>query len=125
MHDQIDALLARLAQLHDARLLCQQQYEEMRQCAIPPEVQAALTALSEACQPQINELTQAIEGVQAELKAAVLTYGHSVKGYGYHAVFSAGRVSWADDFLQGYAAVHPEILQARIEGKASVSIRKA
>ena len=63
--------------------------------------------------------------LEAQIKAAVLEYGRSVKGAGMQAVYMAGRVSWDDKFLQGYAATHEEILPARMEGKPSVSLRKS
>ena len=119
----IHALLARLTQLHDHRTLCEQQYAAAKQLAIPPEVQAALQAVDEACLPQLTELAEAIRQAEDDVKAAVLRAGHSVKTEAYHVIVSKGRISWSDDFLQGFAAAHPEILQGRIEREPTVSLR--
>ncbi len=81
-----------------------------------------------ACEaPYIDTLSQqgdAIERVEADVRAAVLEHGASVKGQALHAVFLAGRATWNDASLQGYATVHPELLAFRSLGKPSVSLRK-
>lgn len=121
----IEGLLIRLGQLEDHLALCMRQREEARVMAIPPEVAAAFDTIDAAMLPQIQELGQAVQQAKEEIRRAVLGLGASVKAYGYQAVYTRGRISWDDAWLQGYAASHDEILQARIEGQPSVSIRKA
>lgn len=65
-----------------------------------------------------------IAALTAEIKANVAVEGHSVKGQFFHAVYSAGRVSWDTARLEGMMALIPEIKQARKTGDPSVSIRK-
>jgi len=64
----------------------------------------------------INAKVEAVKNHVKELK-------ESVKGASLHAVYSKGRVSWNDDALKGFAAVHPEILPFRKEGEPSVAIK--
>ena len=89
-----------------------------------PSNALAPTSGAATFQPQLDGLAVELDQLTQRVKEAVLAHGASVKGTGLHAVYSPGRVSWDEKFLQGYAATHEEILQARIEGKASVSLRK-
>ena len=66
-----------------------------------------------------------VSELQEQIKAEILSRGTSVKGAYLHAVFMKGRVSWDSKMLEGFALAHPVILQAKAEGKPSVTIRKA
>ncbi len=67
-------------------------------------------------QSGIDAKTEAVKSHVKELK-------ESVKGASLHAVFCKGRISWDDKCLQGFAIVHPAILEFRKEGEPSVAIR--
>jgi hypothetical protein len=125
MTDEIERLLAHLSQLSDALRLCEQQYADARQMAIPPDVQARLRAIDDACVSQIEHTRAGIAAIHEQLKAAVVAYGRSVKGYGWQVIYNAGRVRWDDAWLQGYAATHDDILQARIESEPYTTIRRS
>lgn len=71
-----------------------------------------------------GDVAQASE-LQEQIKAEILSRGMSVKGQYLHAVYAKGRVSWDSKMLEGFALAHPVILQAKSEGKPSVTIRKA
>lgn len=117
-------LLARYAEKH--RLLTQERdaYEEDLAFLLLP-VAGELAEL-EANHGEVTERWQAeLDALADQIKAAALVEGRSVKAHGWHAVISAGRASWDDVWLQGYAATHDEILQARRVGQPSVSIREA
>jgi hypothetical protein len=116
--------LATLADLQGRLAAVAGEHAARRLQALPPPVRQRLCALDAAYAPEIAALELAIKAQTTEVKAAVLAHGHSVQGHGLHAVFMAGRVSWDDHALQGYAVVHPEILPFRTQGALSVSIRQ-
>jgi glycine cleavage system pyridoxal-binding protein P len=120
----LESCFAHLASLQKHLRLCEEQYQAARTLAMPPEVQQALDAVDAACLPQLGELQAALSQAEAQLKVAVLATGHSAKGAGYHAVYTPGKIRWDDAFLQGYAAVHDEILQGRLEGEPYVTLRR-
>lgn len=81
-----------------------------------PEI-AALTA-------EIEALTGAAGECETFVRTHVLTAEKTAKGRHLMAVFSQGRASWDGKKLDGFAAVHPEILQFKSYGSPTVSIRK-
>ena len=123
--DHITVMLGALSQLQQQHAALQAQCEATKEAAIHADVRAVLAAIEGEYQPQFDGMLVEIGQLEAQIKAAVLEYGRSVKGAGMQAVYMAGRVSWDDKFLQGYAATHEEILQARLEGKPSGSLRKS
>lgn len=66
----------------------------------------------------------AVNALQEEVKAATIAYGGTVKAQHYMAVFTQPKPAWDNGKLEGYALVHPEILQCRTEKPPYVSIRK-
>jgi hypothetical protein len=117
-------LLNTLAELQRERDARTQEHVAARDALIPEDICRALAELDAQHAAHMASFTLQIEGIEAEVKRETLRLGVSVKGTQLHAVYTTGRVNWDDAFLQGYAAVHPEILQARKEGQPSVSIRK-
>lgn len=96
-----------------------------KEAAIPPHIRQALVELDVMYHGKLTMCQAEMTHLEAAIKASVLVLGTSVKGTRLHAVYTQGRVSWDNAFLQGYAAVHEEILQGRKEGQASVSLRQA
>ena len=66
----------------------------------------------------------AVNALQEEVKAATIAHGGTVKSQHYMAVFTQPKPAWDNGKLEGYALVHPEILQCRTEKPPYVSIRK-
>lgn len=94
--------------------------------AANPAVAKADEALKAAQAPfaeRVEDAAASVKEAEAALKSAVLDYGVSYKGYGFYAVFTAGKVSWNADKLEGMAATHPAILTAKSIGAAGVAIR--
>ena len=120
----IQELLIQLAEVRTAQANCEHQHRKDRHVAVPPEVRVALEAVDAAYLPQMQALALAGSELEKQIKNAVATYGYTVKAGGYQAVWNKGRVTWQDDFLQGYATTHEEVLQARVESEPSVSIRR-
>ena len=124
MYDQITSMLNTLAQLQETANQISGAYMLARDALISESIRAALGELAREYDSTTAAINAEVTLLTSEVKAAVEAVGYSVKGQKLHAVYTAGRVSWDDRFLQGYAATHEEILQARKEGSPSVSIRK-
>lgn len=92
---------------------------------LTPEIKEQLAEIDAEFDPRIDELNQSKAILEAQIKAQVLEAGRTIKGSLHSFTFSRPRVSWDTRGLDGYAAAHPEILQFRKEGSASVSVRKA
>ena len=117
-------LLALYAKLQRALTQERDAYEADRQALLAPLAEEL--AELETNHREVADRWQAeLAGMVDQIKAAALVEGRSIKAHGWHAVVTAGRASWDDAWLQGYAATHDEILQARREGRPSVSIREA
>ena len=114
---------------------------QSRAAAEKARIDAALTAQTQAIYDQIAirklEIEAEFEGkagavdanitaLTAEIKAAVIAEGKTVKGSVYMAKYVKGRDGgWDTAALTGYAAAHPEILPFRKpDGAPSVSICK-
>jgi hypothetical protein len=121
----IDAQLAALADLQQRHAALTDAHAKDRQAALPPRVQRRLQDLERVYAPLLATLALAIAARTTQVKALVLTHGHSAKGHGLLAVYVPGRAAWDDHALQGFAAVHPEILTFRTVGAPSVSVRQA
>lgn len=92
---------------------------------LTPEIKDQLAEIDAEFDPKIEELNQSKAILEAQIKEQVLIAGQTIKGSIHQFVFSKPRVSWDTKLLDGYAMAHPEILQFRKEGSASVSVRKA
>jgi hypothetical protein len=118
-------ILTQLAQLADLHT----RLEGLRlaqEAALPQSLRQRLKEIEARFGPQRETLEHEARHLEADIKAAVIAHGASVKGARLHAVYVSGKVSWDDRALQGYAAAgHAEILTFRSLGKASVSLRKA
>jgi hypothetical protein len=97
-----------------------------QEAAVPATIRRRLDALAARFAPQRESLAHQVALLEGDIKTAVLAHGASVKGRRLQAVFLAGRTSWDDHALQGYAAAgHEELLAFRTMGKPSVSLRPA
>lgn len=64
-----------------------------------------------------------IEDLEAEITAAVLEMGETVKTDHISAVWNKGKTTWDGRLLEGYALAHPDILAAKKVGEPTVSFR--
>ena len=83
--------------------------------------QALLSALLERFEADHAEARILMEGLEGEIRAAVLETGATIESDHLQAVWKKGRVSWDSGRLAGYAVAHPEILALRKEGAPTVS----
>jgi phage host-nuclease inhibitor protein Gam len=65
-----------------------------------------------------------IASLTAEIKAATIQEGKTVKSKFWQAVYVKGRVTWNTDMLDGMCVAFPELLKARKCGEPSVTLRK-
>lgn len=91
---------------------------------IPHEVKERIEQIEAEFADRIHVANVNIASTKAVIKDDVLVIGSTVKGTGYMAVWSKGRVTWDGKGLSGYMVAHPEIEAFRKEGKPSVSIRR-
>ena len=123
MTEEIVAMLDRLDNLKAQLDLLRMDMEAKRRQIIPAEVQAELDALEAEYAPAIEAAQAGIASLEAEIKAAVLEHGATVKASNLQAVWMRGRVTWDTKALDGFAKARPELLAFRKEGPPTVSIR--
>lgn len=115
--DLLVKLEAALAELEEERA---QAFEAV----IPQEVKERIEETRAEFADRIHVANVNIASTKVVIKDDVLVLGSTVKGAGYMAVWSRGRVTWDGKGLSGYMVAHPEVEAFRKEGKPSVSIRR-
>jgi len=120
--EQLSAKLERLSNLRGAADLARLDYESKR-TEILKQVQAELDTLDLEYKPTLEATEENIAALENEIKTEVLLYGESVSGGFYRASFTQGRVSWDNEGMTKYAALHPDVLQFRKQGQPVVSLR--
>jgi len=91
--------------------------------ALPAAVRQRLAAHAARFAPAHLGLAREVARIEAQVKAAVLAHGASVRGARLQAVYRQGRATWDDHALQGFATMHPAILGLRSVGQPSVTLR--
>ena len=91
--------------------------------ATPAEVKADWAEIRDEYEPMIEESAKAIRELEAEVKAAVIAGGETVKGRILQAVYSKGRSTWDTTALINYAKADPKLLRFQKVGEPSVSFR--
>lgn len=119
-----EQILKDLTEAYAKRDLLKIDHDKARDAVIPEEVEAALADVDQEFSPLFEAIADRIEKLEAQAKEATLAEGKTVKGGALQAVFSAGRVTWNSDMLDGMIALLPDIAKARKEGKPIITIRK-
>jgi len=91
---------------------------------ITPEIKARLAEINVEFAPMIESAQLLCDELEAQIKAAVIENGASVKGAHLQAVYTKGRVSWDSKRLEGLIIVLPQLADCRTIGAPSVSLRK-
>ena len=120
--EHVAAKLERLSNLRGAADVARLNYEAKRM-EILRQVQAELDALELEYRPILEAADENITALENEIKIDVLMYGESVSGGSYRASYTQGRISWDNEGMTKYAAVHPDVLQFRKQGQPIVSLR--
>ena len=120
--DHVAEKLERLSNLRNAIEFTRLDYETKRS-NILKQIQSELDALDAEYQPALEAAGDNISALENEIKTDVLLYGESVSGGMYRASYTQGRVSWDNEGMAKYAAIHPDVLQFRKQGQPIVSLR--
>lgn len=123
--EQIETMLVEYAETSAALDVLSIDRQAAVDSVMTPEIKAKLAEIDLEFAPQMDAAGAKARELQAAIKAGVLALGATVKGGGYTAVWTKGRVAWDDAALRGYAATHPELTQFRTVGEPSVSLRKS
>ena len=92
-----------------------------KQDAVPADVRTILADIDAEFDPVIESANQGIRELQNRIRELVIANGMTAKGKFKEARFVSGKTSWNDKMLNGYSAVHPEILAFRKVGQPYVS----
>lgn len=92
---------------------------------LTPEIKAKIAEIEAEFEPKLSAIQSHKSELETAIKQVVIAEGATVKGDYHQFVYTKGRVSWDTKALDGYAAAHPEILQFKIVGDPSVSVRAA
>jgi hypothetical protein len=120
--EQVAEKLERFSSLRNAAEFTRLDYETRRK-EILKQIQPELDALDAEYRPVLDAAQENLLALENEVKTDVLLFGQSVSGGMYRACYTQGRVSWDNDGMARYAAVHPDVLQFRKQGQPSVSLR--
>jgi hypothetical protein len=94
-----------------------------KRAEILKQVQADLDALKTEYDPLFETTNNNIAVLDTEIKNDVWMCAESIQGGIYRPVHTQGRIAWDNDRMNYYAESHPDILQFRNQGQASVRLR--
>jgi phage host-nuclease inhibitor protein Gam len=117
-------ILEQLTNTYALRDLLNIEKAQLRDDAIPDEVQAKLADIEAEYAPKIQQCEELIARLEEQAKQTVLDEGATAKGGALQAVFMKGRVSWDSKKLDGMMIILPQLKEARKEGAPTVTIRK-
>jgi phage host-nuclease inhibitor protein Gam len=100
--------LDRLAEYNAHKMIVQNDKQRLIDAVLTDEIKAKIAEIEDEFADQITIVEASINNLQTEIKADIVSYGSSVKGQVYHAIFMKGRVSWDTKGLDGFAVAHPE-----------------
>jgi hypothetical protein len=114
--------LERFSNLRNAAEFTRLDYETKRK-EILKQIQPELDALEAEYQPVLEAANDNLATLENEIKTDVLLCGESVSGGMYRACYTQGRVSWDNEGMIRYAALHPDVLRFRKQGQPIISLR--
>lgn len=123
MSEQIFEMLGRLDNMKAMKDVLVIQKQEMVDAVITPEVKALMTEIEEEIGPDLKQADKVISELTAQIKAACVVHGSSVKGDHIRVSFIKGRVTWDGKGLAGYAVAHPEIKDFMKVGKPYAAVK--
>jgi hypothetical protein len=118
-------LQGKLSQLATARrrLDALRELVEAKKQEVLKPVEVELAELEARYSGQLEQESQIVADIEAEVKADVFTVGHSVRAEGVQVIYYRPRVTWDSKGLARYAETNPEVEQFRKVGQPSVSLR--
>lgn len=124
MSEDITEKLDRLANYQAERDYLALHKQELIDQVLTPDIKARLEEIEMEFAQRVEAVDENIATLEEEIKNDVIQHGTTVRGTFLRAVWNKGRVTWNTKSLDGYASIHPEILQFRKEGQPFVSIKK-
>lgn len=121
---EIKVKLDLLAEFRAAVDMANLEKQELINSVLTPEIRAKIADIEAESQLMINAAEKNAAALEADIKAAVIENGATVKGAHYQAVYAKGRVSWDNKTLEGLMIAIPQLERARKIGEPSVSLRK-
>lgn len=121
--NEIRTKLDELADLRAASDAIALQKQALIDTILTQEIKDKLFDIDAEFKEKATTVTEKAEALEAEVKAAVIAHGSSIKGTFLVAVWTKGRVTWDAKLLDGFALAHPEIAAARREGDPFVIMR--
>ena len=99
---------------------------ELQAKLVPDEVKLALADLEAEYKPMIDAVQEELATIKGLIEQTVLEQKETWKGSRFMATWNKGRSGgWDTGKLEGYALVHPEIMQAKKpDGEPTVSFRQ-
>lgn len=123
MEQEIKSMLDQLSELKSQIDVMRIQKDELISTVITPEIKNKLAEIDQEFDSAINRAEDHANALTEAIKNMTLTHGATVRGQYNMAVFAKGRVSWDTKQLDGMAKLIPALLDARIVGNPSISIR--
>jgi hypothetical protein len=117
------AKVATLADLEAAMDLIKSEQHELIQSRIPQEVKLEIEEIKAEYADRLATFQESYEHLKREVTAEVLALGETVRCGRKQAVYISGRVSWDSKKLERLAKQYPEILEARKQGEAYITLR--
>lgn len=115
--------LEKLHKLRERLAKIGKKYEEQKEKLLGP-IKNKLTLLDQKHADEVTEVLDRIAIVEEAIKSEVVEIGESVSTEDLIAVYVRPRVTWNNDKLEGFALIHPEIMNARtVAPKGTVQIR--
>lgn len=97
---------------------------QLLESIIPDDIKQKIKEINEEFDFSVSEFEKIAESLREEIKKEVLAQKQTLRGKNHMAVYVRPKVSWNNEFLEGLAAVVPEIMRARKESSPSIQIRK-
>lgn len=103
-----------------------QKHDEEKEKLLAP-LKKKLELINEKHDEEATEVLNKIEEIEDKIKSDVIERGESVSTDTLIAVYTKPRMTWSNDKLEGFALIHPEILNARTtapKGTAQIRAKK-
>ena len=124
LENRINASLEMLSDLYDKFAALTKELDQAKHKAIPASIRRQIASIERRYNAPMVALRKKIDDLDMSIRTDTISYGQSVKNAGYHAVYAGGRITWNTAGLNGYAVVHPEVLEFQRDSGPYITIRK-
>ena len=120
----IENELNELAELRASIQKASEEQSVLVQSVIPQHVKERISEINAEYAPRIADATARAAVLESQIRLNVMGVGQTVRGERLMAVYNHARVTWETKSLEAMAKFVPEILDYRLEGNPSVTIRE-